>query len=120
MTTISLDETLEILSASRRRDTLAALQTVDEQPPVDIAVIVNKILEIEESRKENDEKATYLRNSIYNTSVQNHFPILDDAGVIDFDMNGYAKTIEPGEHFDLIVGVLEAAQDAYQKHAGGQ
>lgn len=118
MTGEEIDEDMlfTLLSSSRRRDIIRALAAQDEYP-TDIGEVVDYVVRCEKERRPSDEIPPYLRNSIYNTSVQNHLPRLDDAAIIDFDNS--EKELRPGPAFEVAVDVLEAAMDAFEEHFDG-
>lgn len=97
---LSLDDTFQILSASRRRGVISALLALGED--VAKSDVTDYVAEIERSEADGDEEYdTTIRKRVQISLRQTHYPKLDDYGVIDYDRDG--ETVRKGPNFDAVV-----------------
>lgn len=104
-----LETVFDMLKNSRRK---RVVEQLEQQPDIDL-----RSLSLELAKQEGDdaEPIAKRRKRVYIALYQSHMPKLDAAGVVDFD--GDRKTISTGDHFDHVVGVLQAAR---VEHEGGK
>lgn len=107
------DTLFRLLSSSRRREIIRALERRGRGKH-DLAEIVDDVVDRETSRRDEQDLPPYLRGSIHNTSMQNHLPKLDSAGIVSF--NESQKDLSRGPRFELADAVLEAAIAAFEEH----
>lgn len=112
-----LDEAalFEILSSTRRRESIRALRDTD--CPVRVGELADEVEQREAEVRPDSDLPGNLRNSIYNTLVQNHLPRMDGVGIIRFDPA--VKEIREGPNFQIARDVLEAAVASFRENGTG-
>lgn len=115
--TDALDEAalFEILSSTRRRESLRALRDLD--CPVRVGTLADAVEQREAELRPAEELPSNLRNSIYNTMVQNHVPRMDAVDIVRFDPE--VKEIREGPNYQIARDVLEAAVASFRENGTG-
>lgn len=96
---LSLDETFQILSASRRRGVISALLALGDE--VSRSDVTDYVAEIESAEDGDEGYEVSTRKRVQIGLIQIHLPKLDDYGVIDYDRDG--ATIRKGPNFETVV-----------------
>jgi len=89
------DMRFKLLSSSRRRSILGMLHEVGGS--IDIKDLTDR-LTASESGKSVDELTTQERKRVYTSFYQNHLPLLEKAGVVDYEHD--TRTIRLTDQFD--------------------
>lgn len=101
------DELFEVLGSGRRREIIRVLEAQNDEL-VRAGTIADKVAEREADRRPpGEDEPTNVRNSIYNTAVQNHLPRMDAVGVVEFHPD--TKHAMTGPNFEVTYRVLEVA-----------
>lgn len=110
------DDVFEILASSRRRAIIRALSDADVDE-CSVPTLIDRVVERERETRPADELPAHLRSSVYNTTVQNHLPRLDSAGVVLFEDTN--SPVRRGPSFEVTARVLAAAAATFEQ-GGGQ
>lgn len=110
-------ELFEVLGSSRRREIIRALAGEDDSL-MRAGTLADHVAKREaEAREPGEDPPPNVRNSIYNTIVQNHLPRLAGFDVVEFDEE--TKHAEPGPNFRVTHNVLEVAVTELQTAGSG-
>lgn len=99
---LSLDSALEILSNSRRRGVIRALDSMDS---ISLSE-VSEIIACEEYNVTRSELNSERRKNVYVGLYQCHIPKMEDYGVIETD--GRKNFISKGENFEKVAEIMKA------------
>lgn len=110
-------ELFEVLGSSRRREIIRVLGAQGDD-----LVRAGKIADLvatreADRRSSGEDPPPNVRNSIYNTAVQNHLPRMDSVGVVEFHPD--TKHAERGPNFEVTHRVLEVAIEELQANGAG-
>ncbi len=114
--TLTKDDIFEVLYNERRREIIAYLQENDETSTVsDLAEHI--------AAKENDTTvqalSSYERKRVYVGLYQNHLPMMDDVGVVDYNKNrGTVELEECASQLEPHLSDPEDFETSYMKIAG--
>jgi DNA-binding transcriptional ArsR family regulator len=97
-------EVFHILGNDRRRAIVQLL--ADEGGQIDISDVANEIAAAE---SDTTPVPNNLYKSVYVSLQQTHLPQLEEESVIEYDSD--AKTIQPGRHFDDVLGYVDGHGD---------
>lgn len=99
------DELFDVLANRRRRYAVHALE--DEDSSVELGDVAEQVAAWEYGV--DVEQVSYEeRKRVYTALQQSHFPMMDDAGVVDFDKN--RGTVEPTESLDDVEVYMDVVQ----------
>ena len=102
---LSDDELFEVLSNRRRRYTVHALE--DTESAAEIGDVAEQVAAWEYD-VDVDEVSYDERKRVYTALQQSHLPMMDDAGVVDYDKN--RGVVEPTDSLDDIEVYMEVVQ----------
>lgn len=100
-------DVFEVLSVTRRRDVVRLVQ--ENGDVLEARDIVDQIAAAEDDVPVG-EHSSKTRQSVYNTVTGTHLPKLARHDIVEYDED--LKTVRRGQHFAMLVSVLQAADAA--------